>query len=143
MSQQASTCQSLIHCLLLQRSPAPLKPTHWPGLELDPANAQLKQGLQDAKAAAAPRPAYSAPPPSPAGAGGTADYATRAGPAGQLVLLAAHGIMLLAAVATVQPLDKRLSWQAYFLFCRVALVASAYKVGGGVRAWASDWAGGK
>ena len=98
------------------------------GLELDPSNAQMKQGLADARAAAAP------PPPRPSGAAtsfspySSAPLARQPGPSGELVLMLAHLVLIVSAVLTVQPLSRRLSWQAYFLFCRTALVAGAYKV---------------
>ncbi|PSC75824.1 molecular chaperone [Micractinium conductrix] len=75
--------------------------------------------------AGAARPA-ARPAPPPRAAAGTAGAA--AGQAGELVLLGAHLVMLAAAVLTVQPLSRHWSWQAHFLFCRVALVASGYKV---------------
>ncbi len=98
------------------------------GLELDPSNAQMKQGLSDARAAAAP------PPPRPSGPTtsfspySSAPLARQPGPSGELVLMLAHLVLIVSAVLTVQPLSRRLSWQAYFLFCRTALVAGAYKV---------------
>lgn len=81
--------------------------------------------MADARAAAAPRPppaAYAASQP-----------VHRAGAWGELVLLAAHLVMIASAALTMQPLNRWLSWQAYFLFCRTSLVASVYKVGGGGR----------
>lgn len=140
----------------------------------------MKQGLADAQAAAAPRP----PPPAASYGSGAA---RQAGAAGELVLLVAHLLMIATAVATVQPLNRYLSWQvgrgrseagrhwknggagrvrmpakfglnwrllapppsypalslclpqAYFLFCRISLVASGYKVRAG---GCTDMAGG-
>ena len=99
------------------------------GLELDPSNAQMKQGLADAKAAAAPPPPRaSSTTSSSLNLYTSAPLAHQPGPSGELVLLLAHLVLIISAVLTVQPLSKRLSWQAYFLFCRTALVTGGYKV---------------
>lgn len=105
-------------------------PTHTcAGLELDPSNAQIKQGLADARAAAAPLPPRASGGASTIlGPYSTAPLARQPGPTGQIVLLLAHLVLIASAVLTAQPLSRRLSWQAYFLFCRTALVTNAYKV---------------
>ena len=48
-----------------------------------------------------------------------------------MVLLAAHLVLMLTALVSLQPLSRALSWQAYFLCCRTALVAGVYQVGFG------------
>ena len=90
---------------------------------MDPSSQQLKQGLEDVRAARAPQAQPRAAPAAGAGAG-----ARNAGPVGQLVLLALHAFIVLAALASLQPLNRRLGWHAYFLGCRAVLVASAFKV---------------
>lgn len=74
-------------------------------------------------AAAARSAAASAAGRAGVGAGGPA----RASPTGELVLLCAHVAMLVTAVLSLQPLSRFLAWQAYFMFCRTAVVASGYK----------------
>ncbi|KAL4437116.1 hypothetical protein ABPG75_004255 [Micractinium tetrahymenae] len=64
---------------------------------------------------------------SSSGAAGGAAPA-RASPTGELVLLGAHVAMVLTALLSLQPLSRYLAWQAYFMFCRTALVASGYKL---------------
>ncbi|KAL4424798.1 hypothetical protein ABPG77_000838 [Micractinium sp. CCAP 211/92] len=75
-------------------------------------------------AAAARSAAASAAGRAGVGAGASA----RASPTGELVLLCAHVAMLVTAVLSLQPLSRFLAWQAYFMFCRTAVVASGYKV---------------
>lgn len=67
-----------------------------------------------------------------AGRGAAAGASARASPTGELVLLVAHVAMLVTAVLSLQPLSRFLAWQAYFMFCRTALVASGYKASAGL-----------
>ena len=87
------------------------------GLELDPSNQQLKEGLAAARAAATPpRPAASAY----ARAGGRLGMARAA-------LAGAQIVMVLLAPVALQPFMRVQAWQAFFLFNRLALLAFGLK----------------